>query len=282
MSTSRASLLLLMTAAVAASALLALPPPAFATLTADQLATVTAAPPVGARLPLSATLPDATGAWRTLAGALGGRPTVLVFADYSCRSLCGPILAIAAAGLAKTGLVAGRDFRLLVVGLDPKDGAAEARRMRRAQIGSGPLADASTFLLAEEAPVRRIADAVGYHYAYDSDLDQYAHPAVVYVLTGDGRVSRTLTALGLGPADLRLALVEAGEGRLGTFADHLRLLCYGFDSATGVYTPLVRTWLAVATALTILVVGGGIGFMLIGRRPATAAYPPPTAPTEPA
>jgi protein SCO1/2 len=227
-------------------------------------------------------LPDANGIRRTLGDALGGRPAVLVFADYTCRSLCGPILAIVAAGLGKTGLKPGKDFRLVVIGLDPKDTTADARSMRRAQVGSGLLAAASTFLLGEGETVRQIADAVGYHYAYDADIDQYAHPAVVYVLAADGRVTRTLTALGLDPADLRLALVEAGEGRIGTFTDHLRLLCYGFDSATGVYTTTVRAWLAIASALTILALAGGIGFMLLGSRSAASAYPPSTAPSEPA
>jgi protein SCO1/2 len=230
-------------------------------------------------LPLSIALPDLAGTRRTLGEALGGKPTLLAFADYTCRSLCGPILAIAAAGLAKTGLTAGTDFRVLVIGLDPKDSAADARAMRREQIGSGPVAAASTFLLAEDGAVRQITDALGYRYAYDPDLDQYAHPAVIYVLAGDGRVTRTLTALGLAPADLRLALVEAGHGRVGTFADHLRLLCYGFDAATGVYTLAVRKWLTVASLVTILIVAGGIAFMLI-RRPAAPAYPPPSAPSE--
>jgi protein SCO1/2 len=253
--------------------------PATAALTAEQLSTVAVAPSAGARLPLSIALPDLAGTRRTLGEALGGKPTLLAFADYTCRSLCGPILAIAAAGLAKTGLTAGTDFRVLVIGLDPKDSAADARAMRREQIGSGPVAAASTFLLAEDGAVRQITDALGYRYAYDPDLDQYAHPAVIYVLAGDGRVTRTLTALGLDPADLRLALVEAGHGRVGTFADHLRLLCYGFDATTGVYTLAVRKWLTVASLVTILIVAGGIAFMLI-RRPAAPAYPPPSAPSE--
>ena len=129
--------------------------------------------------------------------------------------------------------------------------------------------------------VSQIADAVGYHYAYDPEIDQYAHPAVVYVLAADGRVTRTLTALGLDPADLRLALVEAGHGRVGTFTDHLRLLCYGFDASTGAYTLTIRKWLMMAGVLTIVVVAGGIGSMLMWRRRAAPVYPPKTAPSEP-
>jgi protein SCO1/2 len=270
------------TIAIAAIAGLLLIRPASAALTAKTLATVDVAPPPGARVPMSASLPDLSGALRTIGAAISGKPTVLVFADYTCRSLCGPILAIAATGLGKTGLTAVKDFRLLVLGLDPKDGANAAREMRRQQVGPGAIADASTFLLAREPTIHQIADAVGYHYAYDRDLDQYAHPAVVFVLAGDGRVTRTLSALGLDPADLRLALVEAGRGKVGTFADHLRLLCYGFDPAKGVYTLAVRKWLAIAGMLTIVLLAGGIGFMLLWRSPASRAYPPESAPSEPA
>ena len=105
---------------------------------------------------------DENGANRRLGEALGGRPNVLILADFTCRTLCGPILAIVAAGLAKTGLQAGRDFGLVVVGLDPKDSADDARAMRRDQIGDGALAAASTFLRGDEAAVRQIAQAIGY------------------------------------------------------------------------------------------------------------------------
>jgi protein SCO1/2 len=259
--------------------ILCLTSPASARLNADTLAQVDAAPPPGARLPTAIVMTDENGANRSLGEALGGRPNVLILADFTCRTLCGPILAIVAAGLAKTGLQAGSDFGLVVVGLDPKDSADDARAMRRDQIGDGALAAASTFLRGEEAAVRQIAQAIGYSYAYDAAIDQYAHPAAIFITTADGRVSRSLSGLALDAADLRLALVEAGNGQVGTFTDHLRLLCYGFDPAKGIYTLTIQRWLAFAAALTILVLAGAIGFMLI-RRPGAHAYRAQSAPSE--
>ena len=168
-----------------------------------------------------------------------------------------------------------------MVGLDPKDSAADARAMRLNEIGDGALATASVLLQADEKTVTAITAAVGYRYAYDPAIDQFAHPAEVFVLTADGRVARTLSGLGLDAADLRLALVEAGEGQIGTFADRLHLLCYGFDPAKGIYTPTIQRWLAVSAALTLLALAAGIGLMLL-RRPAMRACPPPSAPSEPA
>jgi protein SCO1/2 len=255
--------------------------PASARLSTDALDAIGVSPPPDARVPMSAALTDQDGVSHVLGKVLGGRPSVLIFADFTCRTLCGPILAFAADGLAKTGLKPGQDFGLVVVGLDPKDSAADARAMQRNEIGDGALATASVLLRADEKTVKAITAAVGYRYAYDPAIDQFAHPADVFVLTADGHVARTLSGLGLDAADLRLALVEAGEGRIGTFADRVHLLCYGFDPAKGIYTLTIQRWLAVAAALTLLALAAGIGFMLL-RRPATRVYPAQSAPSEPA
>jgi protein SCO1/2 len=255
-------------------------PAASASLTANQLKTVEAAPPSEARLPTAAVLVDDHGERHRLGELLQGRPAVLILADYTCRNLCGPILAIAAASLRKTGLAPNKDFRLVVIGLDPKDSAADAQAMKRKQIGDGALAAASVFLLPDQSTEEQIAHALGYRAVYDAATDQFAHPATVFVLTPDGRVARTLSALGLDATGLRLALVEAGQGKVGGLVDHLRLLCYGFDAATGIYTLTIRRWLAVASALTVIVVAGGIGYLLVSRRPAEPGYPPQNSPSE--
>jgi protein SCO1/2 len=114
------------------------------------------------------------------------------------------------------------------------------------------------FLSGDQRAVDRLTRAIGYRYAYDAEHDQFAHPAGLTVLAPDGRVARVLAGLDSGADDLRLALVEAGQGRVGTLADRVRLLCYGFDPVRGVYTPAVMTILRVCGVLTLLVLGGGI------------------------
>jgi protein SCO1/2 len=235
----------------------------------------------GARLPMSLVLTDENGVIRTLGETLKHKPTVLVLADFTCRTLCGPVLAITASGLAKTALRPGKDFSLVVVGLDPKDSADDARAMQRDQIGDGALLTASTFLRGDESAVRQIAESLGYRYAYDASIDQFAHPATVFIVTAEGRVSRSLSGLALDAADLRLAIVEAGRGHIGTIADHLRLLCYGFDPAKGIYTLAIQRWLTIASVLTVLALAIAIGLMQI-RRPAASAYRAKSAPSEPA
>jgi protein SCO1/2 len=87
------------------------------------------------------------------------------------------------------------------------------------------------------------------------------------VLAPDGQVARVLSGLALNGDDLRLALVEAGHGRIGTIADQVRLICYGFDPAMGVYTASLGRWLMLASAATVMALFGGIGFMALTPKP---------------
>jgi protein SCO1 len=226
--------------------------------------------PPNARLPLDATVRDSSGEQRSLREIIS-RTTVLVFADYKCRTLCGPVVAFVTSALEHSGLRAGGDFRLLVVGLDPKNALVDASDLRQRHIDVGsPLFDASNFVIADQHPVETLTAALGYRFYYDADDATFIHPAAAYVLTADGHVSRVLTGLGLSSADMRLALVEAGAGKIGSFHDQVRLLCSAFDPAHGTYNLVISRLLEFSAAVTIVLVGGGIGLLLLleRRRPA--------------
>ncbi len=222
--------------------------------------------PAGAAAPLEAVVADEAGRPRPLR-ALVTAPTVLVFADYTCRTLCGPVLDFVATALEQSGLDAGQ-YRLLVIGLDPKDSAADAEAMRRSSLADAPMPDrAARFVTADAATVARLTSALGYRFRYDAAEDAYAHPAAAYVLTADGKVSRVLSGLGLNGGDLRLALVEAGRGTVGNFADQVHLICYGFDPASGTYNLAVGRLLSATGVISMLGLGGLIGALtLSGRR----------------
>src|SRR5581483_7089987 len=167
--------------------------PALGRISPEQYRDVGVTLPSAAAVPLSAAVTDETGRKRALR-ELVTRPTVLVFADYTCRTLCGPIVAFVAAALRQSGLRPGEDFALLAIGLDPKDGAAEATQMRRAHLGDdSALNGATVFATADAGVVDALTAALGYRFRYDTDADQYVHPAAAYVLGGDGKVARVLT-----------------------------------------------------------------------------------------
>jgi protein SCO1 len=235
--------------------LLSLVSPAQAGITAADLSQVGVASPTNAQIPSDAIWQDEGGAAVRLANALHERPSVLIFADFTCSTLCGPILSVAAGLLTQTGLRPGRDFGLIVLGLDAKDRAADALAFKQ-QIGDRAISAATIMLRSDALSVRQAAQAVGYHFVYDAEHDQYAHPAALLILTADGHVARVLSGLGLSANDLNLALVEAGQGRVGSLGDRIRLMCYGFDVSLGAYTPLIRRSLIIGTGITLVLLAG--------------------------
>jgi protein SCO1 len=241
--------------------------PAGATFNAGDLDGISANPSAGAALPLALSFTDQTGRPRTLAAALAGAPDVIIFADYTCRTLCGPILEFAAAGLEKTGLRPATDYHVVIIGLNPKDGVDAARAMEAAHFSADdPIKHAAFFLTGTPTTIAAATGALGYHYRYDAEHDQYAHPAAVYVTDAKGNVTRVLSALGLDGADLRLALVDAGRGAVGGLGDRIRLLCYGYDPVRGVYTERITFILELAAAATVGVMAAGLAALLALER----------------
>lgn len=237
------------------------PRPALAGLTERELAAVELVPPPGARIPLGLAFRDSEGRNLTLGEALGGRPALLLPADYACRTTCGPALSILSGALVETGLRPGTDFRLILVGLNPDARAGEPRSFVNARIGDAALAAATSALVGEAASVRALTQAIGYRYAEDPGNRAFAHPTGLVAVTSDGRVARALSSLALDPTDLRLALLEAGEGRMGGVAGRLALLCYGFDPVHGIYTARIEQILKIAGVLTVLLMAGTVGWL---------------------
>lgn len=239
--------------------------PACARLVQADLARVAVAPPPGARVPEDLAATDAeTGQPTTLGRALAGRPALLLPVDYTCGNVCDPMVSMSADALAATGLKPD-DYALVLVGIDPRDDAAAARHMLTDTLGTRAAVRPHA-LIVTDAALARLTAALGYTAVYDAGTDSFAHPAAALLLAGDGRVARVLSPLALTGRDLRFALTEAGEGRIGGFADRLALLCYGYDAASGVYTPLVQRILTVAGIVTVLAIGLLVGGLTLWTR----------------
>jgi len=263
----------LVTIATAACLALGAALPAHGGITQRDLTAVDAMPPPGATLPPDLPLVDAKGIAKPLQFWLGTTPSVWVLADYTCETLCGPAISIVSDALARSGLRPGTDFHLVAVGLDPKDTAADAEHMKQAL--AGPIDKAAYFLRGDTATIDVLTKALGFHSVYDRDRDQFAHPMAAFVLAPGGRLVRALPALALDPASIRLAIVDAGKGAVGTWADHIRLLCYGYDPASGTYAVAIGRILAATAAATILVLLLLIGFLLWHERARASAEASP-------
>jgi protein SCO1 len=238
---------------------------------APDLSDIVASPPSGAHVPLDTVFRDAEDRTMHLAELLGGPPVVLALAYYTCPNLCGVTLSGIASALKDTGLRPDADFRLAALSINPEEGpadAAAARSKARDRLGTD---DGVMFLTGNEAAIYPVAEAIGFRYRWDDGLQQFIHPVGVFVLTPDGRVSRWISGAGFDGTSLRLALTEAGGGRIGDLTDRLRLLCYHYDPVHGIYTNMVLGSLRVAGTLTVLGLAGGIGWTLWRERRRTGS-----------
>jgi protein SCO1/2 len=234
------------------------PATALAGLTEAQIGQVALEAPPGARVPKALVFKDLNGRDVTLGDAIAGRPTLLLPADFTCSQICGPALSIAASALRQTGLQAGRDYSLVVVGIDANDRIDDARQFTSGQVG-GP---GVSILSGSETAIQSLMASIGYRFQRDATNDAIAHPAAYVALTADGRVSRVLSSLALQPTDLRLALVEAGGGGIGGLAGRIALLCYGFDAVHGIYTRQIATMLRIGGGATVVILASALGLML--------------------
>ncbi|WP_437604775.1 SCO family protein [Sorangium sp. So ce834] len=183
----------------------------------------------------------------------GRRPVLLVLAYYRCPTLCGLVLRGLVAGMTKLDYRLGEQYRALTVSFDPRDTPESAARKRGAALSAlgaagAPDRGAWPFLTGELPEIRALAGDLGFRFAYDPRTEQYAHPAAVFVLTPDGRISRYLYGIEFSALDLRLALLEASRGQVGTSLDRVLMTCYRYDPASRRYGPYVAGFLRVGAA----------------------------------
>lgn len=212
---------------------------------------------------------DEAGRAVRLGDLLGRRPVVLAPVYYACPSLCQQVLNGLAKSLRPVDLRPGADFDVVAFSIDPRETPAQAEAAKAAVLrryGRPRSAAGWHFLTGEEASARALADRIGFRYRYDAATGQYAHAAGLMVLTPDGRLARYFFGLEPSARDLRLALVEAADGRIGTLADRVLLFCLRWDPAKGRYTWAALGAMRAGGVLTLLGMALWIGRSLRRRR----------------
>jgi len=217
---------------------------------------------LNAQVPLDLVFRDESGRAVALREYFGERPVILSLVYYECPMLCTLILNGLLRSLRALSFTAGREFIVLTVSFDPREGPELAAAKKRAYVRSYGRSEAERgwhFLTGEETAIRRLTEAVGFRYAFDAETGQFAHASGIMVLTPQGRVARYFYGIEYAPRDLRLGLVEAAQGKIGSPVDQLLLYCYHYDPKTGRYSMLIMNVLRLAGAATVLALGG---FML--------------------
>ncbi len=212
-------------------------------------------PHPGARLPLAASLVDEVGRSVTLGEFFTKTPVIVVLEYLHCTSLCGVTLRhLVADTLDRAPLEAQRDYQLVAISIDPRDNAGDAAKARAtyAALLRGHRDVGLHFLTGSEAAVRRIADAIGFPYQYDSLLDAYIHPAGFVIATPDGLISRYVEGIAITPEEFVAAIADAEQEKSQSLITRLALLCHVQGA------PLGRFTVPVLAAFTIANIAAGL------------------------
>ncbi|HXJ42362.1 MAG TPA: SCO family protein [Bryobacteraceae bacterium] len=229
------------------------------------LKSVTIEQKLDSQLPLDAPFRDETGKTVPLGAYFGKRPVVLALVYYECPMLCTQVLNGVVRAAKVLRFTAGADYDVVAISFDARETPAQAAAKKAVYMKSfgHPEANASWhFLTGDVNSVKRVTDAVGFRYTWDVHTAQFAHASAIYVLTPEGKLSKYFYGIDYSPKDMRLALVEASNNKIGNPVDQILLFCYHFDPHSAKYTPYALGLLRVAGGATVLMLGGFVFIML--------------------
>jgi protein SCO1/2 len=221
---------------------------------------------IGHSLPLDAAFVDDQGRSVRLGDYFGKRPVVLALVYYECPMLCTQVLNGLVSSLGTMNLTVGREFDVVAVSFNPKEGPGLASQKKANYVeryGRPGSADGWHFLTGTQESITRVTEAVGFRYELDREIGQFAHGAAIEVITPKGTIAKYFYGIEYSPRDLRLGLVEAADERIGTVIDDLLLSCYHYDPASGKYGPTVLGMVRVGAVATILAFAT---FLTVSRR----------------
>ncbi len=238
-----------------------LPPPPIKDVGFDQR--------LGEAIPLDLVFRDEAGESVRLAKYFGKRPVVLSLVYFNCPMLCGMTTDGLVRSVRALRFEPGTDYEILSVSFDPRETAemaSEKKRTVMAQFGrkSGP--GGWHFLTGDAASVAALTSALGFRYVWDAEQKQFAHATGVTVLTPQGRIAKVFFGIEYPAKDLRLALIEASEERIGNVVDQLLLLCFHYDPKAGRYTATVRNLVRAGGVITFVLLAGFVTIMLRRER----------------
>ena len=216
-----------------------------------------------ALIPLDLSFRDEMGRSVQLREYFGERPVVLTLVYFECPMLCTQVLNGLLRSLQNLNLEVGKQFTVLAVSINPRETpelAAAKQKMYVGLYGRPGTSTAWHFLTGQEAAIQQLAKSVGFRYAYDPVTEQYAHATALVVLTREGKISRYFYGIEYPSRDLRLGLVEASAGKIGSPVDQVLLFCYHYDPATGKYGVVISNVVRAAGVATALALGV---FMLV-------------------
>ena len=222
------------------------------------------------QVPLDTVFKDEQGREVRLGQFFKGKPVVIALVYYTCPMLCNQVLNGMLGSFRQISFNAGDQYEVVTVSFDPKDTPDIAAKKKETYIRGYDRATGNAgwhFLTGDDANIKRLSDAVGFHYLWDEQTKQFAHASGIMIATPEGKLARYFYGIEYPPKDVRLALVEASANKIGTPVDQLLLYCYHYDPSTGKYGVVIMNVIRVAGIVTLaLMVGLFFVLRRIGRR----------------
>ena len=218
------------------------------------------------QLPLDLPFKDEDGRAVKLGDYFGRKPVVLTFVYYECPMLCTEVLNGLESSLRVLNETVGREFDVVTVSFDPKETPVLAAGKKRAYLERYKRPEAAQgwhFLTGEQASIDALTKAAGFNFVWDEDSHQFAHPSGIVVTTPAGKVSRYFFGIDYSPRDVKFALIESSNEKIGTLADKLLLYCYHYDPTKGNYGFVAMRAVRVGGAVTLLAL---VGFVFVSLR----------------
>jgi len=213
------------------------------------------------QLPLDVEFRDESGTTVALREYFRDKPVVLSFAYYTCPMLCPMTIEGMKKVLRVLSFDFGREFIIVNISINPDETPAVAAEKKQEFLGNFQKPGALEhwhFLTGDEASIRKVADAAGFRYAYDPESEQYIHASGIMVATPEGKLSRYFYGIEFAERDLRLGLVEASSGKIGSAVDQVLLFCFHYDPTTGKYGVVIMNIIRIIGTATVVVLASAI------------------------
>ncbi|MEZ6241849.1 MAG: SCO family protein [Phycisphaerales bacterium] len=226
----------------------------------------------GERIPMNLVFTEADNKPLPIADVFDdGRPVVLALVYYECPLACTIVMDRMAQSFADLDYVIGRDFNVLVVSFDPSEKPTQALATKQSFLSAYEKRVPETeenwsFCVADEENIQALADAVGFK-THRIAGGEFAHPVGIMILSPDGTISRYMLGYDYPARDMKLALLDASEGKIArTIGDRFLHYCYRYDPEAGSYSVEAMAVMRVAGALTVLGLVVLIGLLFVGER----------------
>jgi protein SCO1/2 len=224
-------------------------------------------PQLNAQIPLDLAFTDEMGNPVQLRQYFGKKPVVLAFVYFTCPMLCNQVEQSLVGTLKMISFNPGTDYEVVFISFDPSDKPDEALRKKHEAMSR--FARPSTepgwhFLTGSPEAIDAAAKAADFRYSYDAKTKLFGHASGILLLTPDGRISRYFFGVEYPPSNVRLGLVDASAGKIGTPVDHLLLFCYQYDPTKARYSATVLTVIRMGGVVTLFCMA--IGFVIFRRR----------------